>query len=98
VAYDAPLDKLRNLPHFTTEQMVALVDWKYPPPLTGRRRFRHDNISSLLQSNSEQAVIKATATAFAQTYDRQALTLVMRLSGVGIAIGSTALMAHDPSH
>jgi hypothetical protein len=96
LSHEAPLDKLRGLPHFTIEHMAALVDWKYPPPLAGRRLFRRDKIRGLLEGNSEQAVIDATAAAFAQTDDGRALTLVTRLSGVGMAIGSTALMAHDP--
>ncbi len=32
VDHDTLLAKLRDLPHFTIEQMAALVDWKYPPP------------------------------------------------------------------
>jgi hypothetical protein len=95
--HDAPLDELRGLPHFTIEQMEALVDFKYPPPLTGRRRVRHENIRNLLHDNTEQAVIESTAAAFGEVDDARALKLVTRLHGVGMAIGSTALTAHDPS-
>jgi hypothetical protein len=97
-AHNAPLAKLHGLPYFTIEQMAALVDWKYPPPLTGRRRVRHERIRGLVENNSEQAVIEATAAAFAEADDERALKLLTRkLSGVGMAIGSTALMTHDPA-
>jgi len=58
---------------------------------------RHERIRGLVEKNSEQAVIDATAATFAEIDDERALKLLTKLSGIWTAIGSTALMAHDPA-
>lgn len=95
VEQDDVLSPLVGQPFFTPEQVEILIRWKYPPPLSGRRLYRLNNITRLFEKNARDEVIARTRLAF-QSDDRDALKEVTHLEGIGTAIGSTILMAQCP--
>lgn len=95
--YDEPLSNLRGLPYFTRDQVESLVKWKYPEPRKPLAAWRYNHIRALVHSNDAQAVIHATEAAFTDQNDSRALAHVTELRGVGQAIGSTILTAHNPA-
>lgn len=91
MANDEVLVPLRGKRSLSSAELNVVVEWKFQSD--PRRRQRTKN---LLARHSEDEVASLTQAALATDNDVQALLLVCQLEGVGVALGSSILMAHDP--
>jgi hypothetical protein len=88
---DRRLRRYVGCSHLDQAAVADLVDWKFQT-WPARRVRTH----KLLERENTERVADLTGRAFACNDDLGALLLVAELSGVGAALGSSLLMAHDP--
>jgi hypothetical protein len=88
---DRRLQRYVGAPQLEPGALADLVDWKFQT--WASRRSRTHN---LLAREDSLRVVELTRRAFACNDELGALLIVCQLSGVGPALGSALLMAHDP--
>lgn len=91
-AYDERLLRLGHKNYFSREDIDQVAEWKF-----GSWAARLQRTRNLLADNSDRDIENLTSRAFACNDDLGALLLIRLLRGVGKALGSAILMAHDPA-
>lgn len=91
-AYDERLLRLGQKNYFSREDIDQVAEWKF-----GSWAARLQRTRNLLAGNSDRDIENLTSRAFACNDDLGALLLIRLLRGVGKALGSAILMAHDPA-
>jgi hypothetical protein len=92
LGYDDRLSCLMGKDSFDREDLDRVAQWKF-----GRLPARLQRTRNLLANNSDRDIESLTSRAFGCNDDLGALLLVALLDGVGKALGSAILMAHDPA-
>jgi hypothetical protein len=89
--YDQVLQRLEHKHCFNREEFNIVATWKFSN--WPQRLIRTQN---LLERNSDRDIEYLSSRAFRCNDDLGALLLIELLDGVGKALGSAILMAHDP--
>ena len=92
VEYDEVLRQLEHKTCFDREDVDLIATWKF-----GNWPQRLARTRNLLAKNSDRDIENLSARAFRCNDDLGALLLIELLAGVGKALGSAILMAHEPS-
>jgi hypothetical protein len=91
VEYDEVLRQFEHKTCFDREDVDVVATWKF-----GSWPQRLARTRNLLAKNSDRDIENLTARAFRCNDDLGALLLIELLVGVGKALGSAILMAHEP--
>ena len=89
--YDEMLRNLERKHCFNRKELNIVATWKF-----NSWRQRLTRTQNLLERNSDRDIEHLSLRAFRCNDDLGALLLIELLDGVGKALGSAILMAHDP--
>lgn len=90
VDYDDMLGGLEGKRYFHCEDLDRVAEWKFSQWPARLKRTRNE-----LKKNSDRDIEDLTAPAFGCNDDLGAMLLLRVLTGVGKALGSAILVAHD---